>query len=297
VLGQYRDQVKVISQSNAGVSTARNNGIYACNGEYVAFLDADDIWSSFKLEYQIAAFRKCPDIGAVFSDFSLTDEFGNITQKSAITTHYSVFKSYQLSMKTIFSHSTDLLIGNDAKTRNRIKIHYGDVYAALFNGNFIKTSTAVFKRSVLLNARVFDPNLRTQEDYDCWLRVAAEHEMAYVDAPLVRTRRRPDQLTRRDQLEDIAEKSLDVVSRAAQTAKSKLGTATVKYRLAEKHRSLALVYLGTDQKSKAREALLNSFRLSPTSLKSVFFYFWSFLPTSFATSLRTSLKKTLRKGV
>ena len=60
-------RVKVFSYSNGGLSTARNRGIARATGEYITFLDADDLWTPDKLEAQLAALQKHPEAGVAYS--------------------------------------------------------------------------------------------------------------------------------------------------------------------------------------------------------------------------------------
>ena len=50
---KYSDKIKILNQENKGVSAARNLGIKKSKGEYIAFIDSDDVWLPKKLEYQI----------------------------------------------------------------------------------------------------------------------------------------------------------------------------------------------------------------------------------------------------
>jgi glycosyltransferase involved in cell wall biosynthesis len=59
----FGDRVRCIRQANAGPAVARNNGLAAATGEFVAFLDADDTWTSEKLARQLACFDADPDLG------------------------------------------------------------------------------------------------------------------------------------------------------------------------------------------------------------------------------------------
>ncbi len=65
ILESYGERIKPLFQENAGVSAARNNGVAASSGEYIAFLDADDAWLPTKIEKQVARFNNEPDLGLV----------------------------------------------------------------------------------------------------------------------------------------------------------------------------------------------------------------------------------------
>jgi glycosyltransferase involved in cell wall biosynthesis len=62
---------RVIRQANGGPAKARNAGVRASSGELLAFLDADDLWTPRKLERQVEAIERDPEVGLVFGDFEL----------------------------------------------------------------------------------------------------------------------------------------------------------------------------------------------------------------------------------
>lgn len=76
VLAQFGDRITAIHQSHRGVSAARNAGIKASSGQYIAFLDDDDLWEERKLELQIPVLESDPTIGLIYSDVLWFNEQG-----------------------------------------------------------------------------------------------------------------------------------------------------------------------------------------------------------------------------
>lgn len=74
----YRSQIRYIYQENQGVAAARNRGISLAIGDFIAFLDADDLFLPQKLQQQVAIFAAQPDLGMVISGWHLTDAQGEI---------------------------------------------------------------------------------------------------------------------------------------------------------------------------------------------------------------------------
>ena len=86
----YFDLIEVISIPNGGVSQARNVGIHASNADYIAFLDADDLWEPEKLSAQAQALELHPHKKAVYSYAIMVNELGAVTQESSRIQKYSL---------------------------------------------------------------------------------------------------------------------------------------------------------------------------------------------------------------
>lgn len=67
-IAQYGDKIRSLTQPNAGPAAARNNGVRNSSGEFIAFLDADDMWTSNKIETQLARFSANPELQVCFAD-------------------------------------------------------------------------------------------------------------------------------------------------------------------------------------------------------------------------------------
>lgn len=149
VLLSYGDAIKVVRQPNAGAYAARNTGVAAGSGEFVAFLDADDRWEPAKLERQLALFANRPEVGLVFSD--------------------------------------GLVVGEGIRPYRFLEVSpgaRGRVFRALVRRNFIPQSSVVIRRSLLDRLGPFAP-VRLAADYHKWLQAALVSELDYVDEPLI----------------------------------------------------------------------------------------------------------------
>lgn len=142
-------RVKLISQVNQGPSTARNTGIKSAKGEYIAFLDSDDLWGNSKLQKQIDVLDRNSEVGLVYTWIIQTDKDGNSTGR--------LFKFYE----------------------------EGQVWEKLLLRNFIACgSTPMIRRECFDKVGDFDSNLFGPEDNDMWLRIAAEYKFAVIKEPL-----------------------------------------------------------------------------------------------------------------
>jgi glycosyltransferase involved in cell wall biosynthesis len=138
-LRPYQEKVIYFQQANAGASAARNTGIRRSRGTYIAFLDCDDAWYPNYLAEQLSALRADPGLDLVYCD--------------------------------------TILIGasrNAGKTAMEINPSHGPVTleSLLKLDCKLITSGTVVRRQSLLNAGLFDENLRCCEDYDMWVRIA-----------------------------------------------------------------------------------------------------------------------------
>ena len=143
-----------IYQQNGGRANARNTGIKAARGKYVAFLDSDDMWTPGKLEKQIDIMESNDNIDFLFGDKQRFSDDGKI-----ITT--------SMAKKQGFDEN---FFGDPLYVR--------DAYRKLLQGNFIPTGTVMVKRESFERTGLFDESVYV-EDYEFWLRVALFNNMAH----------------------------------------------------------------------------------------------------------------------
>jgi len=151
VINSIKDQrIKVFSYSNAGLSASRNRGFAQARGEFIAFLDADDLWTKDKLEAQLEALQQNPQAAVAYSWTDHIDENGKFLRPA----------SY-----------------NSCN---------GNVYQRLLIGNFLVSgSNTLIRTQALTKVGGFDESLNSAEDWDMWLRLASLYEFVVVPRPQV----------------------------------------------------------------------------------------------------------------
>lgn len=151
IIENYGDRITAIFQKNQGVSAARNNGVVGSNGEFAAFLDADDVWLPEKLEKQVGRFFDNEKIGFVHCSMTLISPDGEIVGEESAGQEGSVADEFLLFER-------------------------GVVVGA--------ASTGVVRREAFDEVGGFDVRLSTAGDWDFCYRVATKYEIAFVPEPL-----------------------------------------------------------------------------------------------------------------
>lgn len=143
-------RLKVFSYDHANANVSRNRGLSHASGEYISFIDADDLWTPDKLEAQLKALQANPEAGVAYSWTDYIDESGQfLRQGSHVTVN-------------------------------------GDVYAKLLLVNFLENgSNPLIRKQAFTKVGIFDESLPAAQDWDMWLRLAAQYHFIAVPSPQV----------------------------------------------------------------------------------------------------------------
>ena len=141
------ERLRIFSYENGGLSVARNRGISHATGEFIAFLDADDLWTPDKLELQLAALQQHPEAGVAYSwTYFMKEQAGSL--------------SFHPCASVFFE---------------------GNVYEKLLVSDFIYNgSNVLVRKQAIASVGEFDPAIPGCADWDYWLRLAARWSFVFV---------------------------------------------------------------------------------------------------------------------
>lgn len=159
---EFGDRVRYLFKENGGVSSARNRGLAAARGAFLALLDSDDEWLPTHLEAQLELLDRRPELGMVLTDVVMMDagrrELGVLRRRKAIPEDGPALRWVLREPRLI-------------------------------------PASATFRRAVYEKTGAFDETLRTAEDLDFHLRVALDFGIGVVEQPLTRVMRGHDGLS------------------------------------------------------------------------------------------------------
>jgi len=183
LLQSITDQrLKIVSCKNGGLPVARNRGISHAKGEFISFIDADDLWRPDKLELQLAALQQHPDAGVAYS---WTSYFIDGQEESIFPYHPVFFE--------------------------------GNVYDKLLVNNIVGNgSNILVRRKAIESVGEFEPTLKSCEDWDFYIRLAAKWHFVVVPKHQILYRQSPKAMT--SKVEVMEKEALRVVERAYQAA-------------------------------------------------------------------------------
>ncbi len=236
IVRSFKKDIRYIYQENQGVSTARNVGIRNSQGDFIAFLDSDDYWFPEKTELQIALFHKHPEYGMVAS------------------------------------RCASIRLDGSYRETNR-RGSSGWVLEQLFRANFIRTSSAIIRKECFDKVGLFDEGLKECEEYDLWLRIAAQYPIGFINRSLAVYIDNPmgistDSLTGRLYRLQVLEKEF---------LKTKIQSRLYTKRIANTCHYIGRHYLEKGQKTLGRNYLIKAQRLRPMYLKNALYLMLSLL--------------------
>ncbi|WP_018951550.1 glycosyltransferase [Thioalkalivibrio sp. AKL12] len=161
ILREYGDRLTLLTQQNQGAAVARNAGIAKAQGDYIAFIDSDDVWLPGKLTAQVLYMEQHPEIGFVHTDF--------LSWKPGADGRFAPARTLADPPVPVTEAPGIVLEGS------------GWVYNQLLMESLPHTITVMMRRTLVDQVGEFDPELKRGQDYDYWIRASRLTEYRQLD--------------------------------------------------------------------------------------------------------------------
>jgi glycosyltransferase involved in cell wall biosynthesis len=264
VLQTFQDQIRYVRRRTpSGPGAAKNCGIRLSEADYIATLDADDIWFPQKLDAQVQLMDARPEVGLCFAN---------------------VYNFDTNSRQTWPQSGFDLL-----------SPHSGHVLGQLLCQNFIPSQSVMIRRKCLARVGLFDESLRIGEDWHLWLRLAAAYRVDYLNMPVAGRRLHNANLTRDEPLKLL--NSLLIVESMLRCFRERLSAAELENATGLMlNRRLALIheYIIRGEPQFARAECWKAWRMGTRGVSVMPYFLLSMMPVGFVAMLR-DVKRGLRQ--
>lgn len=246
----HPEKIQVISQPNRGQTVAKNVGIVQGRGEFIAFLDSDDLWSQDKLQKQLALMVARPDAGLCYTAARQIDVPG------AVVGHIGVSAS-----------------------------HRGRCVNELILRNNIVASSVLARRAAIERAGSFDEHLRACENWDLWIRIARDYAVEFIDEPLTSYRVHPNNMSKN--FERMFQARMYVIDKHLPQAAADVGVKKRRREaLFKAHLAFAKGYVEAMRLKEAQRELIAALKIRPADVESWVLFLKTLLGPSLFRRLR-----------
>jgi glycosyltransferase involved in cell wall biosynthesis len=260
ILKEY-PEVRCFYTNRSGPAAARNLGIRNCDGEFIAFLDSDDIWRSEKLAKQVKVMIDDPDTALVFTENSFFNQAGVIPG----------------------------FLGK------KQRLMEGDIVQNIFWKSGVGTPTVMVRRSVFDKVGYFEEGLICAEDDNMWMRIANQMKVSLLDEQLVLVRVRDNSLSQtRGNIFSGVKAHLALLESKYPELREKLGKL-VEMKHALLNTAQGLVLLDLNRRREARQEFIEAIQYRPMSMSNYAYWCVTFVPVPVLGLLRR-FRRAVRKS-
>jgi GT2 family glycosyltransferase len=289
-----KGKLRYARQDNAGAAASRNHALRLARGDFIAFLDSDDIWEPWKIELQLDVLEQFPDAGLVYTDMIALCPDGKIQYASMLREVFDVYRWFPTN-DSLFdqSMSLDKISPQWGERFPGKKIYSGDIFSPMLMGCLFLPSSTLMRRALVERIGGFRQDMPIAEDYEFMIRACRETRVAYADVSSTWYQRgRPDQITRPGLHCEMMEMLVKTISKILREdrARVNLTKKMLRARQRELHRDFGECLLDRGRNVEAAKQLSTSLCYQPFEARAIGLLALSFLPKRATSKIRRAYR-------
>ena len=196
VLRPFKSAIQYFYTTNKGPAHARNVGMKAASGKYIAFLDSDDTYLPMKLTLQVAFMEKHPEIGMVYTEWSSSYDGKTIAEEYHMRTFHGIYNRKGWRYEDIFPVKGEFR--SDGWDRP-IPYYVGDLFRFVLMDPLVPSLTILFQREILEKVGYQNEAYHLAEEYEFIVRICKIFQVAFLNVPAYVYRYHDNQISKVNQ--------------------------------------------------------------------------------------------------
>ncbi len=202
-LTAYGNRIRYILTPNRRVGHARNVGMAHAKGDYLTFLDSDDLLYPYMLEIESKLLDLYPDVGLVYAEMSAFDDDGYFDRYHLKAYHKSSYRDPETTYDRLFERSVPLgahtelravLEREDPSVLHR-RVYVGNIFDAYLLNIIVCQNNMLIRRSIVQEVGIRNERVKYFEELDYILRISRAHRVCFVDLPTYKLRYHSGQIS------------------------------------------------------------------------------------------------------
>jgi glycosyltransferase involved in cell wall biosynthesis len=191
VLEPFRNNLRYLFTKNSGPAHARNTGMKAARGEYIAFLDSDDLYLPYKIELQVSFMETHGEVGMVCTEVSGFNNVG-FFEEYHLKSFHQIYKRLNWAYEDVFQTQGEFTCASIAQP-----MHYyiGDIFRHVLRGPVVISTTMLFPRRILGDVGYQNEGYRVAEEYEMVVRICKRYKVGFINHPTYLYRYHGDQIS------------------------------------------------------------------------------------------------------
>jgi len=162
VLEPFKDRILYLTSDHKGTAHARNVGMKAATGKYIAFLDSDDTYLPYKIELQVSFMEDHPEVGIVYTEFSGSYE-NKFIDEYHLRTYHDSYDRKGWAYEDMFPVKGEFFL---PAVNRSVQYYIGNIFKYNLLGTVVPTNTVLFRREILPTVGYQNESYRLAQDYE-----------------------------------------------------------------------------------------------------------------------------------